>query len=588
MNLAHIELSQLVISSANMRAKRKNRDITDLIPSVRARGVLVPILVRPNGTPDTYEIVAGRRRYFAAKAVQESTGKPMTLPCAVIEPGDDAAAIEASLIENIARLDPDDIMQWETFARLVKEGRSVENIAATFGLPKAAVRRVLALGNLLPRILNLYRTEKLDPGTIRSLTLATTAQQRAWLAIHDAENGYAPTGRALKAWLFGGDAIPTSSALFNLEGYTAPVVTDLFEDHSYFSDSAQFWTLQNRAIEERKQAYLAEGWSEVVVLDGGRWFERWAYEARPKQNGGRVYIVVGQGGAVEIHEGFLPRKESARSDRGDQPATPARPELTAPLKRYVDLHRHAVMRTALLGHPWLALRLMLAHAISGSALWKVSAERQYADKAETRSSIKTCPAESAFMAARQDMLLKLGLGSSDAPLTRQELSLAELLPKVMALSDDDVLSLGALVMGETLDANGQVIEPLGTMLGVEMPRAWVADEAFLSLVRDRAVLLAIVSEVAGAQVAEANREVSTKVLKGILRDCFAGLNDRTKVEAWAPRWMCFPSSRYLSAGDEQTIEAGTNTVPDADTDADSEETTVASKELVDEIDQAGP
>lgn len=165
MNLAHIELSQLVISPANMRAKKKNRDIADLIPSVRARGVLVPLLVRPNGAPDMYEIVAGRRRYFAAKAVSEETGETIALPCAIMAPGDDAAALEASLIENVARLDPDEVAQWETFARLIREGRSVEDIAAIFDIPEATVRRVLALGNLLPRILTLYRTEQIEAYT---------------------------------------------------------------------------------------------------------------------------------------------------------------------------------------------------------------------------------------------------------------------------------------------------------------------------------------------------------------------------------------------------------------------------------------
>src|SRR3546814_7329166 len=64
---------------------------------------------------------------------------------------DDADAIEASLIENMARLDPGEVTQWESFVRLVKEGRKVEDIAATFGLPDLAVKRVLALGNLLDR-----------------------------------------------------------------------------------------------------------------------------------------------------------------------------------------------------------------------------------------------------------------------------------------------------------------------------------------------------------------------------------------------------------------------------------------------------
>lgn len=64
MQLAHIDLERLSISPLNMRHGKKAPDVSDILPSIRARGVLVPLLVRPNGTAETYEVVAGRRRYF--------------------------------------------------------------------------------------------------------------------------------------------------------------------------------------------------------------------------------------------------------------------------------------------------------------------------------------------------------------------------------------------------------------------------------------------------------------------------------------------------------------------------------------------
>src|SRR3546814_16212142 len=89
------------------------------------------------------------------------------------------------MIENLARLDADEVTQWETFTRLVKEGRDVADIAATFGLPDLTIARVLALGNLLPRVRSLYASEKIDRATVRHLTLASKSQQRAWLALFD-------------------------------------------------------------------------------------------------------------------------------------------------------------------------------------------------------------------------------------------------------------------------------------------------------------------------------------------------------------------------------------------------------------------
>ncbi|WP_352750053.1 ParB N-terminal domain-containing protein [Mesorhizobium sp. M0701] len=79
MQLAHIPLDQLNISALNMRRGKRAPDISDILPSVRARGVLVPLLLRPNGQPETFEIVAGRRRYFAAKSLATSAAK--AIPC---------------------------------------------------------------------------------------------------------------------------------------------------------------------------------------------------------------------------------------------------------------------------------------------------------------------------------------------------------------------------------------------------------------------------------------------------------------------------------------------------------------------------
>ncbi|MEO7786259.1 MAG: ParB/RepB/Spo0J family partition protein, partial [Sphingomicrobium sp.] len=210
MQLAHIALDHLSISPANMRASKKPPEIGDILPSVRARGVLVPLLVRANGSPDTYEIVAGRRRFFAAKAVADEGGSGEPLPCAVMEPGDDAAALEASLIENVARLDAHEVEQWETFTRLVtKEGRRPEDIAATFGMKEVQVRRALALGNLLPKIREAYARDEIDPASVRHLTMASKAQQKEWLALLNDKDAYAPTGHNLKQWLFGGQPIAT-------------------------------------------------------------------------------------------------------------------------------------------------------------------------------------------------------------------------------------------------------------------------------------------------------------------------------------------------------------------------------------------
>jgi ParB family chromosome partitioning protein len=376
MKLEFIDIGNIDDSAVNMRHGKKASDVSDILPTVRRRGIIVPVILRPGITEGRFELVAGRRRVHAARLAQAEEGADPELgrvPSAIMEAGDDAAALEASLIENIARLDPDEVTQWETFTRLVKEGREVDDIAMTFGLPDLTIRRVLALGNLLPRIRNLYRDEKIDRTTVRHLTLASKSQQRAWLALHDDTDAYAPSGHQLKAWLFGGQSIAAKVALFDLDSYAGATVADLFGDDRYFADPDAFWTAQEAAIEARRAAYIEDGWSDVVIVPASEHFHSWEYEKAAKRKGGRVYVDVRSTGEVTFHEGYLTRKEARRAASGDTPEgpKPQRPELTSTLQTYVDLHRHAAVRAALLTRPEVALRLMVAHAIVGSHLWTV-------------------------------------------------------------------------------------------------------------------------------------------------------------------------------------------------------------------------
>jgi ParB family chromosome partitioning protein len=591
MKLQFVPLDKLSVSRANMRFAKKPPDVSDILPTVRARGVLTPLIVRPRPAaeprPDggdtgaagsargRFEIVAGCRRYHAALRVADErraagdTGAAEPLPCAILDSGDDADAVEASLIENIARLDPDEVSQWETFTRLIREGRGPDDIAATFGLPDLAVKRVLALGNVLPRIRSLYRQGEIDRTTVRHLTLATKAQQQSWLGLALDPDAYAPMGHQLKAWLFGGQSIPAKHALFDVEASGLAIVADLFGEDSYFADADVFWSKQIEAVEAKRQEYLDAGWPDAVIVPAGEHFQTWEYERAPKRKGGRVYLDVRANGEVIVHEGLIGRREAQRLARGET-AEPevkrTRPEITAAMQTYLDLHRHAAVRAALVEHPGTALRLLIAHAITGSPYWTVRPEPQSAKSDTTRESVEVSLAETAFDPRRRAVLARLSFspeeptvigGSAEGadPYGLAGDHLSAIFLRLLDLPDRAVMEVVAIVIGESLAAGSAAIEAVGLHLGVDMAHWWQADEAFFSLLRDREVLTALVAEVAGETVANANAGEKTKTLKRIIADHLDGVNGRPKVEGWVPRWMAFPPAAYTARGGVGTVAA---------------------------------
>ncbi|MEV5023069.1 ParB/RepB/Spo0J family partition protein [Sphingobium sp. LMA1-1-1.1] len=573
MKLEFIPLDKLVVSKANMRYGRKAPDVSDILPTVRSRGVIQPVLVRPNCAPEGYEIIAGSRRFHAAKIVAEerraagdTTPEPMA--CAILDDGDDAAAIEASMIENMARLDPDEVTQWETFTRLVREGRKVEDIAATFGLPDLTVKRVLALGNLLPAIRDLYRKERIDAATVRHLTMASKSQQKAWLALADDENAYLPTGHQLKSWLFGGQSIPARHALFDIEASGLATVADLFGDDRYVADADAFWTAQNAAIEARRAAYVEQGWADAIIVPPSDHFSTWEYEKAGKRKGGRVYLDVRATGEVIVHEGYVSRKEAARlakveaNGRIGTGQKAARPEVTSTMQTYIDLHRHAAVRTALTGHPAIALRLMVAHAMGGSHLWRVTPEPQSTRNEDVRDSLNNSKAEADFDERRRAVLAVLGFSAEEPTVTGgsfadggDDYGVVGIFHRLLDLPDAVVMEVIAIVMGETLASGSAAVEAVGMEIGVDMARCWRADDAFFELIRDREVLTRIVAEVAGETVASANAGEKTKTLKRIVRDHLDGTNGRARRENWVPRWMAFPPAAYTARGGVGTVAA---------------------------------
>jgi len=176
-----VEVGKLRPSPLNPRKTFDPEKFAELVVSVKARGVLVPLLVRPvNGN---LEIIAGERRWRAAKAA-----KVAQVP-AVIEDMSDQLALEAMVIENAQREDILPLEEAAGYAKLVEFGESADQIAGKVGRPARYVHQRLSLCNLIPSAQKALEAEKILLG--HALLIARLPQgQQEWALEHTLPGQY--------------------------------------------------------------------------------------------------------------------------------------------------------------------------------------------------------------------------------------------------------------------------------------------------------------------------------------------------------------------------------------------------------------
>jgi ParB family chromosome partitioning protein len=159
-------------------------ELEDLANSIREKGILQPILVRPvKGVSDTYEIVAGERRWRAAQRA-----KLHDVPVVVREM-EDGEALELAIVENVQRADLNAIEEAAAYQELI--GRfhyTQEQIAQEVGKSRSHVANTLRLLKLPESVQAMLRDGKLTAGHARTLIGAPDAEARAKAIVESALN----------------------------------------------------------------------------------------------------------------------------------------------------------------------------------------------------------------------------------------------------------------------------------------------------------------------------------------------------------------------------------------------------------------
>lgn len=163
-----LPLDLIVASDEQPRKFFDEEALQELAESIKAKGLIQPILVRPApGRDGLYEIVAGERRWRASQRA-----KLHEVPV-VIRELDDTEALEIALIENVQRSDLNPMEEAYGYRQLIeKYGYTQETLAKSLGKSRPHIANMMRLVNLPETIQDLVRTGKLTAGHARAALTA--------------------------------------------------------------------------------------------------------------------------------------------------------------------------------------------------------------------------------------------------------------------------------------------------------------------------------------------------------------------------------------------------------------------------------
>ena len=174
----NLPLAVLTESATNPRRIFEDSALKELAASIQSQGVLSPLLVRPL-TDQSFEIVAGARRYRAAQMAEVAT-----VPVRIVNLTD-AEALEAQLIENLQRRDVHPLEEAQGFKALLNledPKYSIEQIAAKVGKSPAYCAARVRLTELAASVVEAFYAEEIGVGHALLLAKLQPAQQEQALA----------------------------------------------------------------------------------------------------------------------------------------------------------------------------------------------------------------------------------------------------------------------------------------------------------------------------------------------------------------------------------------------------------------------
>jgi ParB family chromosome partitioning protein len=174
-----IPLDNILPNPRQPRTHVESGELAGLVESIREHGVLQPVILTPADETGQYTLIAGERRWLAARQAGLET-----IPAIFREVLDERERLELALIENIQRADLDPLETAEAYRQLSEEfNLSHEEISARVGKSRAAVTNTLRLLKLPERVQNALKGGEISEGHARAL-LGLPGEQAQLAVLH--------------------------------------------------------------------------------------------------------------------------------------------------------------------------------------------------------------------------------------------------------------------------------------------------------------------------------------------------------------------------------------------------------------------
>ena len=185
-----IPIANLKPSPSQPRRLFNKNSINELADSIKAKGLVQPLVVRPSPSDaNSYEIIAGERRWRAAQIAQLHD-----VP-AVIRNFNDTEALEIAIIENVQRSDLSPIEEAAGYKRLIENhGHTQEDLSGIVGKSRSHIANIIRLLSLPQSIQDMITEGKISSGHARAIMNSAFPEQLAEriinenLSVRDAEN----------------------------------------------------------------------------------------------------------------------------------------------------------------------------------------------------------------------------------------------------------------------------------------------------------------------------------------------------------------------------------------------------------------